>query len=685
MDRRTVAILLACAGLSTSAFATTESAIWPWQLLSGGYDSSINDGRILAYPPPATPLGAGFFALVENSIMTMTADNGGWSRSATASNPLCTLECAQPLGCWPQCTEQNPFSPGDVWENSNGGRGFTDSFCGGYTDGCEPAGTSTGDRLGIVLAGPPSVMDDSPNNYSPADIAAGGWPNALRVALPGLQSAMDPTDGSAVCLAPAGLPNEQAHECAPGLTYRTGFSHLFFSPDAGRQWYPFASSCDFSRGVGADQIAADPASPGHLVTSGPRDPCGGPFGACNARQIAWTGDISLQLITSISATTSPLTQATTQLVDAAGGALSDDDPAGWHYAALGHLALNATGGTCDVAHAGIQKDCHARTDLSGTCHATKPSTATTSHERFCPSPTEEACQCVGEDHKLIDVKACMFPEPTSVAIDPRNGQVYAPTSNVGLLFSPDGGRKWRRHGHASFSKFDTTPSSGASTNSDEWWPYPLPAGVATATDLTELEDPGVRILTMQGLPIPAPLAPGAAVPLDLNAQPELLTHIGRLSFAVTQCPSDSSTMAGPLVNTLGSRPRVRVMATMTASWRNPIKPTQELSGVFIAHGDSCTDNNAKQPLVFRDTANLMPSAGTQLLGTDPKWSPDSEPKTLNGQGTVKLPQFQVAITDGVTPCAMHYVAAAVSPSDSRILHAWGYSGKSPAWGGASAN
>ena len=624
MPRITLAMSLTTLLLPAVAVATTESATYPWQLLSGGYKSSVNDGRILAYPATGMAIGDDFFVLVENSIMTMTADNGGWSRSAAVAPGT---------------------RPGDSWENSNGGRGFTDSFCGGYTGDCtavlnpDPSKPAVAGKLGVVLAGPPSAMDDAIKNYSPNDIAAGGWPAALMAQLPTLQGDMDSqNNGSAVCIAPAGLPDDDAHDCAPGLTYRVGGHLLFASPDAGRQWYPFASSCGLPWSTGADHIAADPGDPGHLVVSWNADAggCGAPS-ACSQRRIAWTGDVSGQLVKSIAATTSPNVPDTTHAVDEAGGGASDADPKGWHYAALGHLALDANGGTCDVAHAGIQAGCMA--DTNAWCHAELgPGDAT--HERFCPDYSQPECSCVNAVGVIITETSCNFPEATSLTIDPRNGAVYAP-SNAGLLFSPDGGRKWRRHGHGQFTKYDTSPASGAPSQTSEWWPYALPAG-----GLKEANDPGVSILTMQGLTIPWPVVAGTEVPLDLNAQPELLVHLGRVSIASQPC--DDAPQPGEGLQYLG-HPRVRVTATLTAVWHNPIKPTQELSGVFIARGDSCTDANAVKPLVFRDTANLMPDgvvnplgwtgyfATGALLDATPHWSVDEQPKSIQGTTTVKLP------------------------------------------------
>ena len=499
--------------LPAVCLATTESSVYPWQLLSGGYNSSVVDGRILAYPFDPTRV-AGFFKLKENSIMTMTADNGGLSRSAIADDPGIAVKA------------------GDVWENSQGGRGFTSSFCSGYSaaDGC-PLTELTGapQSLGYVVGGPPTVMDgEGDSNFVPEDLASAGWPGWLRLFLPILRGI---TPG--MCIAPAGLPDEQANFCAPGLTFHTGGSALFVSPDAGRQWYPLSTSCGLAWRNGPDLVAADMGQPGHLVAYTSNNEASGCIKdgsvlPCFQRRIAWTGDVSPQVYASIAATANVLSSAgAAHAVDAAGLPSSDGDPQGWRYAALGHLALD-NGGVCDVAHAGIQLICKASDQM---CHTVKGTTH--SHERFCPNYKQAECICQDENSKDINTSLCTFPEVASLAIDPRNGQVYAP-SNTGLLFSPDGGRKWRRHGHSPFTPWGANAGTSPTT---EPWPYAdlPPAG------LNEVNDPGVKILTMQGLPdsilnaLIATVGPEFAA-LDLNAQPTLLRHMSRISFATQPCP-----------------------------------------------------------------------------------------------------------------------------------------------------
>ena len=699
--------------LSVSAAASTETSIWPWQSLAGAYNSAVNDGRILAYPDDLSSDGR-FFRLVENSIMTMTADNGGFSRSAApiveqcipeicAPDPLTKTQICSFGPSDPACIAQMPWQPGDRWENSNGGRGFTNSFCGGY-----PQCPWT-PQLDMVLGGPPTAMDGGWDMLSPGDVASGGWPSALLAFVQNYMLAYT-TMNAPICIAPAGLDDSEAHSCAPGMTYRASRKGLFASPDAGRQWYPFAASCSLSDRIGASAIAVDPGNPSHVVTanSAKDNPKYGEASGCSVaplcaqRSVAWTADVSSQIITSIIATM-PGAEDTTHAVDKAGGPNPNSDASGWRYAALGHLA---TGQDCDVAHAGIQLGCAADTSIM--CHAQKPTGANPSQEAFCPDYTDGRCKCFVAGSSIATAN-CQFPEATSLAIDPRNGQVYAPsaalnqiagsqTLQTGLLFSPDGGRKWRRHGHSYYLKWG---SDGGMAQTTEPWPYtedPDPFDAYTDTVPDAGNDPGVRILTMQGLPIPpgavAPSAVGDAWALDLNAQPELLVHLGRVTIVSTPCGSDP--VAGEGVQYVAPaglsadapgypRDRVHVVATVTAVWHDPLTPRQ-FSGVFVAHGDSCTDAAARVPLVFRDTANLMPAgiaatpgltqytAPLGILDSETHWSPDSEPKSIDGKPVVKLPQFQTANSAGGGAGPMMYAAAAVSPSDPRVLHAWGWCG-----------
>lgn len=655
--------------LVTAAQATTGGAVAPWLPLAGGYDSSVNDGRLLGFPP--APLLTGFFDLTENSILSMTADSGGWSRSAAAC-PCCGVSIFGLIGCL--ATQPVPFELGEVWENSNGGRGFTSKFCGGYqATGCTvPASVAVNEdfTMGHLLGGPPSAMDAVGRNASPNDVASAGWPAALLTQMNALR-----TEVPDMCVAPEGLIDERANDCGPGLTWRTGQSSLFVSPDAGRQWYPVTSSCGFAWNTGAELIAVDAGMPGHVVTynTGNASGCpgGNPYRVCAERRIAWTGDASRQIAASIKAT-KPGEQSSIYDVDAA-GAPSGNAVDGWRYAALGHLALGSTpGGTCDVAHAGIQLGCHAAPEKLFMCHANYLSPdEVVPHDALCPAQDELACSCgfqAGAAVVHVDDSTCLWPAATSLAIDPRSGQVYAP-SNVGLLWSPDGGRKWRRHGHSGYSKWSAAGSSSAT--SSEPYPYENPPAM-NATG-----DPGVRLLTLQGMPAQAV---DDASALDLNGQPEQITKISRVTFATTPC---AGTLL-PYVDPMGFwRYRVHVTAAVSVSWKNPVRPAQAISGVFVAHGDSCTDENAVKPLVFRDTANLMPGpAAGGLLDKTAVWSADDVPKTLSGAGVVKLPRAQTVRTQnsalvgsagqGPSFCRMNYISASVSPSDPRVLHAWAY-------------
>ena len=164
--KRSIFLLLFSLCSSTALGGGNVSSVAPWHLLSGGYDSSINDGRIFGLPPTAPlPASNTFFFLKEDSFMTMSSDGGGISRSA----PLTT----------------SAAPPGQVWENVNGGPGFTQSYCGGY-DECLAAGLTdfplpglSAGQIGLILSGPPSVMDRAGKNVHSNDFATGGWPSSL--------------------------------------------------------------------------------------------------------------------------------------------------------------------------------------------------------------------------------------------------------------------------------------------------------------------------------------------------------------------------------------------------------------------------------------------------------------------------------------------------------------------------
>ena len=139
-----VAILLSC--LAGNAHAVNGSVIAPWLPLTGQFTGHVEDARILGYPPrPAGP----FFELHDSSIRMMTGDSSGWSRSASGLTTTCSpptvicpavygtqqdADAAMPDTCYSQpgaCVYGPSLAPGDFWENSGGGPGFSGAFCGG--------------------------------------------------------------------------------------------------------------------------------------------------------------------------------------------------------------------------------------------------------------------------------------------------------------------------------------------------------------------------------------------------------------------------------------------------------------------------------------------------------------------------------------------------------------------------
>ena len=677
-----VMILAASAALANPAVHRLSVA--PWQPIATGYDSTMRHGRIIGLPTPP-PNDPSFFQLVENAVLTMTADNGGLSRSVEIPLPSTQLP-ATPLG--------------KRWENVNGGRGFTSSHCGGYNTG---AGCTDVPGLSLVLGGPPSGADQG-GSFAPVASgraeAGGGWPEStdvgeLRSQVPGL------------CLAPDG-----SNRCAGGILYRTdvdmatgnGGTTLFASPDAGLQWYPLSPGCAINSFNSIDHVAVDPGRPGHVVVTAAKD--GGPTDAggcdvaqpCQARPVAWTKNVDPQLSASFLATTPTGGNFAFVTLDLAGGIFGSD----WRYAALSHLATNRlvynesngwTESQCNVlppdpldltsqppagVDPSLSDQCKALLGTEGTCHGIK-GTSDDQHLGFCPSKAANAgCNCTDPAPAT-----CKLPAINALSIDPRNGHVYA-SSNAGVLISLDGGKSWHRRGNQIYWRYTATDPSGtfASTGELHAGTGPFDAGIV-----------GVRLLTMQGLDNVFPRLDQTA--LDLNAQPAWIETVSPISMVFEACTNSPNPAeydvpfdAG-LLDSNGNqlhRKRGRVTATVAVTWRNPIRPAQELSGVFVASASTCDpadDAHVSDPLVFRDTSSLVQSSH---VGSAANWVLYNPSALENGQGTAEwlLDGQHNLVAGTITPnmklprlelpqgTLMHYTAAAVAPSDSRIIYAWGY-------------
>lgn len=390
------------------------------------------------------------------------------------------------------------------------------------------------------------------------------------------------------------------------------------STDAVPANFPIAPQCSAGKVVAPAlreqfKLAVDAGMSGHVVVAtGAIDAafaCAG-LAPCQTRKIAWNVDVREQMMTI-------LLHFPTLAIDNAGWpSSSGGDEPGWRYSAMDHLSrarldvsLRKRATVCGTqAEAVLSPHCLAVSGLM--CHAHKSAQG---HERGCPNVETVNCLCISPP---ADV--CESPIVESLAIDPLTGHVYA-SANAGLLVSPDGGRVWKRSGgdaNATYTRYDTAHPRGVQTHLNEpWagdpsWLTPT-SGVSLEQALAPLAR-GTQLLTFQGIQPVAP--PNDENALDLNAQPEYLMSVARVSIAQYPCPAGSATT--PFHDVLDhDRPRGQLVATVTATWINPVNPgtdaapTALLSGVFLATRDTCAEANDAVnrllPLVFRDTANFL--------------------------------------------------------------------------------
>lgn len=333
----------------------------------------------------------------------------------------------------------------------------------------------------------------------------------------------------------------------------------YYSPDAGRHWLQLTPQCDIDRQVPFAEFAVDGGSgPGerthasHVIAlaaaQSPDQPnsreasgCVLPPATCIQRPIAWTDDVGPEVAVAMhTATGFAGAMPNWQLLERAGGGGADlyaDGPVEawaaapkWRYASVSHLPAprgldpTAPGGLCRVfegdrpamssEYEASVPDGECRADNCTRCHGRRAETkmrtsadmtAVADRDAWCLDYAAPTCSC--QTGASAD---CRYPTPAHLAIDPRNGWAYL-TSDVGLLASPSGGRRWIRHGGA--------PASN-------------PADVfKKMVGLDEFsDDPTVlgATLTTSG---PAGQA------LDLNAEPARIQAMGRLSLAFTPCPT----------------------------------------------------------------------------------------------------------------------------------------------------
>ena len=641
------------------ATAVWQSSIAPWQTLSVDFDSAVHMGRILAVAVPGSGLP------LEGALFLMASDNGGLSRS---------------------------LNSGDIWENVIGGRGFSNDLCGGYTEeaipGCKSLPQAT------LYGGPPGAMPNYVGKDSNVlDAAAGPWPDLNTEMWPWLWS-LGTWFAPNVFIGPDGSPS-----AANALVYEAAH-HLYVSPDAARQWFPLAPQCNMADDPYLGTVAVDQGWPGHVVVakghvvSNDGQDVGGcnlpgesaPHGRdCMRRTVAWIEDVGPQVLASLRASESPTaSKMALRAVERAGGGgagcgtacvdckscLAASTGTGgaqcptcvdcadcasavasapkWRFASVTHLAA---GPTCEVV---IESTCKVATDNAQVpCHGHKPSevqppvalNATANPvdgdvDAWCPAygafdPKQSitlqdcTCQATGD---------CQFPDIRDLEIDPRNGFVYAATTNAGLLLSRDYGAHWERTNKSEAWLGAAKGQSANTTYTGAWNAtgvenHPIYANGASA---------GVRLLTRQHQ--------GSGPAIDLNEHPEWIDDngLGAMSMSWHPC-GDNSTYSGN--DARGhARKRGRLVATVPISWRDG--QGKRASSVFMAVEDDC-GGGAKPlpgPLVFRDTSSLLPGSGA-ILGVDTMWTGDAMADL--SAPPLKLPRQVPApaayVTDNATP------------------------------------
>ncbi len=328
-----ILLLVVCAWLGVAlpvrADSPQQNANWPWQLLNGGYNSTVRGAWLLALPD--LPANDKMFKLFQDAALFMGADQGGISRSVLPDGPN-TTDLA------------NKF--GRDWEVVNGGRGVSDSACGGYGalagPSCGNGGANVNAHGPLLYGGPPSVL----NTYDIGGMAAGGWPTSLG---PTGLNVLDAI--SDFCLSPTGHL-QRATGPVYVLSGNAEAGELHFSPDAGRQWFPLAPQCALNASIGYRALAVDAGKPGHVVVASRPDgngihDVGGCKSAednpCSARQVAWTNDVGLQMFKSLQSTAAQ-NAATPFDIDLAGHASATDDAHGWRFSMISHLVRTSLAG-----------------------------------------------------------------------------------------------------------------------------------------------------------------------------------------------------------------------------------------------------------------------------------------------------------------------------------------------------
>ena len=113
--------------------------------------------------------------------------------------------------------------------------------------------------------------------------------------------------------------------------------------------------------------------------------------------------------------TNAMAPAAGYMIDSAGGASGSD----WKFSSLSHVAIAAdpTNATKCVPDLPLDGPTHCHADIKSKCHGIQPST-NVQLETTCLDVATCACN---------DVPECRDPVIRDLAIDPRNGFVYAST------------------------------------------------------------------------------------------------------------------------------------------------------------------------------------------------------------------------------------------------------------------
>lgn len=638
----------------------------PWQNIDLYYGSAIRTGAIL----PVAAAGPDWENKPENgAVVLLGADNGGAARS---------------------------LNLGRTFDTSNGGRGFSNAICGGYSAAflnvdaqmCEAAAGATPKSYPLLYGGPPAMIATFAGlDSNISDYASGAWPAGL-----------DPATQPQVGMTAKGTPG-----MANGLVYRAS-NHLYVSPDAAASWFPLVPQCEMNQvSPFVTAVAVDRGRPGHVVV-GSSDVSGGLHsisgckavvdynaaydGTCGVQTVASNDDIKRELAAVFLATANAASSATAlrDVEVAAGGSpgtlidpnLSQQDKLAkinawkaqdkWRYATIAHLATGCAPveqGSDPQAVATISSwSCPSQVDFK--CHGRTPTDYAITigdnpqdRAAWCPSITSCACK---------SSPTCRYPQIRTLEIDPRNGWVYAVAADHGtnpdfsLLTSPDGGRSWMRKGNAS-----TDP-----TQNDSTLPPAIPAGTTGAKILTHQFEPSE---TGQ-----APLSDGNA--LDLARHPENVKFIGRMSVSWQPCSNGAKYLGtttlpdGTVVLTTAKdyhgdfRTRGTLVATLPVEWLSTTG--HRVSSVFVAADvDDCSgDRFLPKALEFRDTANLvLPPGAAAALGEKSPQTGETWKWSARSQVSASLPKLSRQLPM-LAPVWMHYGGAAVAGSDSRVLYAW---------------